>query len=172
MPIMQRSGLFLLIIGVLMIVGMALSFYGSQIITEDLVTEQSDLISGETFETIVELDPMISEYGVYVVQTTNFQENSIHIKIFDPFGSQIVSKTAESESFEDGFEISSGGEYRIAIENTGDEETVFFLAIGHLPDTSKLSVGIIGFYILIVGMIGIAGLVILAIKNRRKNRLS
>ncbi|KKL13048.1 hypothetical protein LCGC14_2529670, partial [marine sediment metagenome] len=63
MPIMQRSGLFLLIIGVLMIVGMTLSFYGSQIITEDLVTEQSDLISGETFETIVELDPMISEYG-------------------------------------------------------------------------------------------------------------
>ena len=81
MPIMQRSGLFLLIIGALMIVGMALSFYGSQIITEDLVTEQFNLISGETFETIVELDPMISEYGVYVVQTTNFQENSIHIKI-------------------------------------------------------------------------------------------
>ncbi len=54
---------------------MALSFYGSQIITEDLVTGQSNLISGETFETIVELDPMISEYGVYLVQTTNFQEN-------------------------------------------------------------------------------------------------
>lgn len=172
MPIMQRSGLFLLIIGVLMIVGMTLSFYGSQIITEDLVKEQSNLISGETFETIIELDPMISEYGVYVIQTTNFQENSIHIKIFDSFGSQIVSKTAESESFEDRFEISSGGEYRIVIENTGDGETVLFLAIGHLPDTSKLSVGIIGFYILIVGMIGIAGLVILTIKNRRKNRLS
>ncbi len=101
-----------------------------------------------------------------------FKKILIRIKIFDPFGSQIVSKTAESESFEDRFEISSGGEYRITIENTGDEETVLSLVKGHLPDTSKYSVGNIGTYILIVGMIGIVGLVILAIKNRRKNRLS
>jgi hypothetical protein len=168
---MQRSGLFLLIVGVLIIVGMTLSFYGSQIITEDLVKEQFDLISGETFETFADLDPVISESGVYVVQTTNFQENSIHVKIFDPIGSQIISKTAESESFEDRFEILSSGEYRIIIENTGSEDTTIFLAIGHLPDTSKLSVGITGFYILIVGMIGIAGLIILSIKNRRKNKV-
>jgi len=160
---MQRSGLFLLIIGVLMMVGMALSFYGSQIITEDLVKEQSDLISGETFETIVELDPMISESGIYYVQTTNFQENSIHVKIFDPFGSQIVSKTVESESFEDRFEISSGGEYRIAIENSGDEETVLFLAIGRYPDTT---VGVIGIYTIIAGFIGILGLIAWSIKRR------
>jgi len=152
-------------------VGMTLSFYGSQIITEDLVKEQFDLISGETFETFADLDPMISESGVYVVQTTNFQENSIHVKIFDPIGSQIISKTVESESFEDRFEILSSGEYRIIIENTGSEDTAIFLAIGHLPDTSKLSVGITGFYILIVGMIGIAGLIILSIKNRRKNKV-
>ncbi len=168
---MQRSGLFLLIVGVLIIVGMTLSFYGSQIITEDLVKEQFDLISGETFETFADLDPMISESGVYVVQTTNFQENSIHVKIFDPIGSQIISKTVESESFEDRFEILSSGEYQIIIENTGSEDTAIFLAIGHLPDTSKLSVGITGFYILIVGMIGIAGLIILSIKNRRKNKV-
>ncbi len=168
---MERSGLFLLIVGVLIIVGMALSFYGSQIITEDLVTEQSDLISGEIFETFADLDPMISESGVYVVQTTNFQENVINVKIFDPIGNQIISKTIESESFEDRFEILSSGEYRIIIENTGSEDTAIFLAIGHLPDTSKLSVGITGFYILVVGMIGIAGLVILTIKNRRKNKL-
>ncbi len=168
---MERSGLFLLIVGVLIIVGMALSFYGSQIITEDLVTEQSDLISGEIFETFADLDPMISESGVYVVQTTNFQENVINVKIFDPIGNQIISKTIESESFEDRFEILSSGEYRIIIENTGSEDTAIFLAIGHLPDTSKLSVGITGFYILVVGMIGIAGLVILTIKNRRKNKV-
>jgi hypothetical protein len=169
---MERSGLFLLIVGALIIVGMALSFYGSQIITEDLITEQSDLISGETFEIFADLDPIISESGVFVVQTTNFEENAIHVKIFDPLGSQLVSKTVESESFEDRFEILSSGEYRINIENTGSKDTTIFLAIGHLPDTSKLSVGITGFYILIVAMIGIAGLVVLAIKNKRKNKLS
>jgi len=169
---MQRSGIFLLIVGVLIIVGMALSFYGSQIIAEDLVTDQSDLISGEVYETFAELDPMISESGVYVVQTKNFEENSIHVKIFDPFENQIISKTVKSESFEDRFQILPIGKYRIVIENIGTQDTTIFLAIGHLPDTNKLSVGITGFYILIVGMIGIAGLVILAIKNRRKKRLS
>jgi len=165
---MQRSGLFLLIVGALIIVGMALSFYGSQLITEDLITEQAELISGETFEVIAELDPKISESGVFVVQTTDYEENAIYVKILDPFGSQLVSKPAESESFEDRFEILSGGEYQIIVENTGTKDTTIFLAIGHLPDTSKLSVGITGFYILIVGMIGIVGLVILAIKNKRK----
>lgn len=169
---MRRSGLFLLIVGVLIIVGMALSFYGSQIITQDLVIEQLDLISGETFEAFAELDPMVSESGVYAVQTKNFEENTIHVKIFDPFESQIISKMVESESFEDRFEILSGGKYRIVVENSGSKDTTIVLAIGHLPDTSKLSVGIMGFYILIVGMIGIAGLVILAIKNRKKNRPS
>lgn len=165
---MQKSGLFLLIVGALIIVGMALSFYGSQIITEDLVTEQTDLISGGEFEIFAELDPMISEHGVYVVQTTNFEENAIRVKISDPFGSQLVSKTIPTESFENRFEISAKGEYHIFIENEGKQDTTVFLAIGHLPDSSKLSVGITGFYILIVGMIGIAGLVILTIKNKRK----
>ena len=165
---MQRSGLFLLTVVALIIVGITLSFYGSQLITDELVTEQSELNSGSTFEIVVELDLSISKSGVYVVQTTNFKENSIHAKIFDPFERQIVSKIIESESFEDRFEISSSGEHRIVIENTGDEETVLFLAIGHLPDTSKLSVSITGFYILVIGMIGIAGLVIIAMRNRRK----
>ncbi|HET6518164.1 MAG TPA: hypothetical protein VFG25_08115 [Nitrosopumilaceae archaeon] len=169
---MQRTGFFLLIVGVLIIVGMALSFYGSQIITEDLVTEQTNLISGGEFEVFAELDPTISEDGVYVVQSTNFEENAIHVKISDPFGSQLISKTIPTESFEERFEILTKGEYQVMIENFGMQETTVFLAIGHLPDTSKLSVGITGFYILIVGMIGIAGLVILAIKNRRKNRSS
>lgn len=165
---MQRSGLFLIIVGGLIIVGMALSFYGSQLITGDLVTEQTKLISGGEYEIIAELDPTISEHGVYVVQTTNYEENAIQVKILDSFGSEIISKTVPTDSFEDRFEISAKGEYRITIENSGKQDATIFLAIGHLPDSSKLSVGITGFYILIVGMIGIAGLVVLAIKNRRK----
>lgn len=165
---MQRSGLFLLIVGALIIVGMALSFYGSQIITEGLVTEQTDLMAGTEFEIFAELDPNISEQGVYVVQTSNFEENTIRVKISDPFGSELVSKTVPNESFEDRFEVSTNGEYRIIVENAGEHDATIFLAVGNLPNSSKLSVGITGFYILIVGMIGIAGLVILAIKNRKK----
>jgi hypothetical protein len=40
--------------------------------------------------------------------------------------------------------------------------------IGPMPDAGKLSFGITGFYILIVGLIGIVGVGIYSIRNRRK----
>lgn len=169
---MQKSAAYLAIVGGLVAVGIALSFYGSQIVIEDLISEQTMVISGKVLEVSAELDPTISEIGVYVVQTLNFKENAIYAKIFDPFGSQIVSKLVETNSFEDRFEISTKGTYQLVVENSGTEETTIVGVIGHMPDTSKLSIGITGFYILIVGLIGMVGVGIYAIKNRRKRRFS
>ena len=104
-----------------MAVGMTMSFYGSQIIIQDLVSEQAEVIPGNSLEITVELDSSVSETGVYVVQTMNFKENSISAKISDPFGTQIISKSIESDSFEDRFEISFKGKYQLVIENFGSE---------------------------------------------------
>ena len=41
-----------------------------------------------------------------------------------------------------------------------------------MPDSGTLSVGITGFYLTIVGLIGIIGVGFYAIKNRQKNKLS
>ena len=173
---MQRSGLFLLIVGVLIVVGMGLLFYGSQIIAENLVTESANVISGESLEVISELDSSITQNGIYIVQTLNFKENSIHVKIIDPFGSQVVTKTVESESFEGSFEISVSGSYTMIIENGGNEETMIVGMMGNHPDENELSfsrnVTFTGIYLLIVGMIGLVGVGIYAVINRRKNKLS
>lgn len=160
------------IVGGIVAVGIALSFYGSQIIIEDLVSEQTEVISGGFMEVKTELDPSVSETGVYVVQTMNFKENSISAKIFDPFDSQIVSKPVETESFEDRFKISTKGTYLLVIENFGAEKTVIVGVIGHMPDKGKLSIGITGLYLLIVGLIGMVGVGIYAIKKRRKDKFS
>jgi len=165
---MQKPMVFMVIMGIIMAVGMAMSFYGSQIIVQDLVSEQAEIIPGNSLEIIVELDYSVSETGVYVVQTMNFKEDSISAKIFDPFGTQIVSKSIESDSFEDRFEISSKGKYQLVIENFGSEKTIIVGVLGHMPDKSKLSIGISGFYLLIVGMIGIVGVGIYAFKKRQK----
>ena len=165
---MQKPMVFMVIMGCIMAVGMAMSFYGSQIIIQDLVSEQAEVIPGNSLEITVELDSSVSETGVYVVQTMNFKEDSISAKIFDPFGTQIISKSIESDSFEDRFEISSKGKYQLVIENFGSEETIIVGVLGHMPDKSKLSIGISGFYLLIVGMIGMVGVGIYAFKKRQK----
>lgn len=166
---MQKAMVFMVIVGSIMAVGMAMSFYGSQIIIQDLVSEQAEVIPGNSLEITVELDSSVSETGVYVVQTMNFKENSISAKISDPFGTQIISKSIESDSFEDRFEISFKGKYQLVIENFGSEETTIVGVLGHMPDKSKLSIGIAGFYLLIVGLTGMVGVGIYVFKKRQKN---
>jgi len=165
---MQKSAIFLLVVGGLVAVGIILSFYGSQIVTKDLDTAESNVTPGNSLEFFTELDPEITQTGVYVVQTLNFQENSIHAKILDPEGSEIISKLIEKESFEGRFKIESAGHYTLIIENTGDEDTIIIGVIGHMPDAGKLSIGITGLYIVIMGLIGIIGIGIYAVKNKRR----
>lgn len=167
---MPKAGIFLTVVGALIVIGLILSFYGSQIITEELISEQKNLVPRDGFTIEAVLDPEISETGVYVVQTVNFRENSIFVRVIDPFKNQLNSKWIDKESFEDRFEILNSGTYQLVVENLGPEETNVIGVIGHMPEKSKLSVGITGLYILIVGLIGMVGMVIYSIRNRRKSK--
>ena len=174
---MQKPLVLLIIAGSLIGLGIALSFYGAQLTTENLSVQEGSVLPAESLEVLSELDPSISELGVFVVQMIAFSaepptDESITAKVFDPFGSQIVSKPIDRESFEDRFEISSSGTYRLVIENSGQEEIQIIGVIGHMPDTSTLSIGITGFYIIIVGLIGLVGIGIYAVRNRRKEKFS
>ncbi len=165
---MQKLAIFLLVVGGLVATGIVLSCYGSQVVTKDLDTAESDVSPGNSLEFFTELDPEITQTGVYVVQVLNFQENSIHAKILDPEGSEIISKLIEKESFEGRFKIGSAGHYTLIIENTGDVDTIIIGVIGHMPDAGKLSIGISGLYIIIIGLIGLVGVGIYAVKSRRR----
>jgi len=148
--------------------GIILSFYGSQVITEDFIQVDGNIGNGESIEVITELDPAINDVGVYVVQTMNFNQGDISVKIFDPSGTQMISKTVEIESFEEQFDISSKGSFRLIIENAGDNTDVIGV-IGHLPDTAKVAIGYTGFFLLVVGFFGMVVLGIYVVINRRKN---
>ena len=79
-----------------------------------------------------------------------------------------MSLPIDRESFEERFEISSKGTYQLVVENSGLEELQVVGVIGHMPDKSTISVGITGFYLLIVGLIGIVGVGIYAIRKRNR----
>ncbi len=169
---MDRPLVFLLLVGALIAAGIILSFYGSQLTTQNIIVKEENLLPDSAVEVSVELDPSVGETGVFAVLLENFEEGTISVSVFDPLGSQIISKIAEKESIEERFEITSGGKYKLEIQNSGLEEFKVIVGLGYMPDEATLSIGIISFILLIVGLIGIVGIGIYSIRNRQKNKLS
>jgi len=165
---MNRPLVFLLIVGALIAGGIILSFYGSQLTTQNIIVKEENIFPNSAVEVSVELDPSVGETGVFAVLLENFEENAISISVFDPLGSKIISKIVEKESTEERFEIISGGKYMLEIQNSGLEESKVIVGLGYMPDAATLSIGIIGFILLIVGLIGIVGIGIYSIRSRQK----
>ncbi len=165
---MQKPIVFLVIVGALLAAGVILSFYGAQLTTQDLTVKEENILSGDSLEISTELDPLKNNNGVFVIQILEDKENVLTAKISDPLGFEILSLPIDRESIEEKFEISSKGTYQLVVENSGLEDLQIVVAIGHMPDKSTISVGISGFYLLIVGLIGIVGVGIYAIRNRNR----
>ena len=98
----------------------------------------------------------------------NFNENSIYASVVDPSEIQIISILVDKESFEERFEISTAGKYVLKIENQGEVEAQIIGLIGHMPKVESFSIGITGFYLLIVGILGLGLVALYAVKNRKK----
>lgn len=165
---MQRSFGYLVVVMALIGIGIALSFYGAQLSTQNLAIEEGNIVGGEILEVSTNLDPAVSETGVFVVQTFDYEGSGISAKVIGPAGFELFSDEINTDSLEERFQIDSKGSYRLLIENFRTEEIQVAGVIGHMPDDFTLSIGITGFYILIVGLIGTAGVGIYVIKNRKK----
>ena len=164
---MQKSGILFVIVGSIVGVGIILSFYGNQVIFEDLNKGEGQVKFEENLIIPVELDNTETQTGIYAVQIINFKEG-ITAKIVDPFDKEIESQLID-EVFEGRFNIAVSGIYKLVIENTDEKEIKVFGVIGPEPDAGKKSLGFISLYILIIGLIGMVGVAIYAIKNRKKS---
>ena len=157
-----------MIVGSIVGVGIILSFYGNQVIFEDLNKGEGQVKFGKNLMIPVELDNRETQTGIYAVQIINFREG-ITAKILDPFDKEIESQLIDEEVFEGRFNIAVSGIYKLVIENTDEKEIKIFGVIGPEPDAGKKSLGFISLYILIIGLIGMVGVAIYAIKNRKKS---
>ena len=165
---MQRQGIFFVIVGSIVGVGIILSFYGNQVIFEDLIKGEGQVKFGENLIIPVELDNTKTQTGVYAIQIINFKEG-ITAKILDPFDKEIESQSINEEVFEGRFNITMPGIYKLVIENTDEKEIKIFGVVGPEPDAGKKSLVFISPWILIIGLIGVVGVAIYAIKNRKKS---
>jgi len=166
---MNRPLVFLVIVGALIAAGIILSFYGSQLTTQNIIVKEENILPDSAVQVSIELDPSVGETGVFaVVVLENFEEGIISVSVFDPLGSKIISKIAEKESTEERFEVTSGGTYKLEIKNSGLEESKVIVGLGYMPDAGTQLIGMIGFILLIVGLIGIVGIGVYSIRNRQK----
>ena len=162
---------YLVIVGIMIAIGAMLLIYGSQTITGDLVIEEGKINSLTQLEIKADLDPDINTQGVYAVQTIEGKEYDISASVIDPSQDKIRDVSINRNSFEDNFEIDVVGTYTLIISTAESEEIPLVGGIGHLPDSTGVTISIAGFIVIVLGMIGVAVIGFMIIKQR-KNKFS
>ena len=162
---------YLVIVGIMIAIGAMLLIYGSQTITGDLVIEEGKINSLTQLEIKSELDQEINTQGVYAVQTIEGKEYDISASVIDPSKDEIRDVSINRNSFEDNFEIDEAGTYTLIISTAESEEIPLVGGIGHLPDSTGVTISIAGFIVIVLGMIGVAVIGFLIIKQK-KNKFS
>ena len=162
---------YLVIVGIMIAIGAMLLIYGSQTITGDLVIEEGKINSLTQLEIKAELDPEINTQGVYAVQTIEGKEYDISAIVLDPLDVKIRDVSINRNSFEDNFEIDDAGTYTLIISTSESEEIPLVGGIGHVPDSTGVTISIAGFLVIVLGMIGVAVIGFMIIRQR-KNKSS
>ena len=162
---------YLVIVGIMIAIGAMLLIYGSQTITGDLVIEEGKINSLTQLEIKAELDPEINTQGVYAVQTIEGKEYDISAIVVDPLDVKIRDVSINRNSFEDNFEIDDAGTYTLIISTSESEEIPLVGGIGHVPDSTGVTISIAGLIVIVLGMIGVAVIGFMIIRQR-KNKFS
>jgi len=162
----------IVISAILIIIGIGLSIYESQLINENVANQQQNLLIGGSMTLTKELDPSKNQNGVYSIQITDFKEdNNIKVTVFNPADEIITSKSITKNPFQEIFPISTRGVYKIQIENQGPREVQVLAIIGNYPQNISL-LDIFGFVVVIIGLSGLAIGIMHFVKNRGKTDVS
>ena len=167
---MQKSGLIVVIFGLLIVTGLVVSLVENQITLEGINQGNGKASSIETVTVSVDLDKETTPVGIFAVQIMEFKENTISATILDPSNIEIISQKVNEETLEKEFDVFETGTYQLIIQSSDEDEIYVVGAIGSLPDADKKFIlSVIALSILIIGMIGMATVGVIGIKNRRKS---
>ena len=165
---MSNLAKFLIVVGIMIAIGAMLLIFGSQTITGDLVIEEGRINSSTELRIIAELDPDINTQGVYAIQTIEGKEYDISAIVLDPSDAKIRNISVDRNSFEDNFEIDSSGTYTLIISTPDLEDIGVVGGIGHVPDSTGVTISIVGFFIIVSGMVGVLVIGFMIIRRRKK----
>ncbi len=163
---MQKSGSTIVGSGVVIIIGLFLLVLGNQAMLEGIIQDNGKVSSEQSFSISNNFDSQTTPIGIFAVQIIEFQKNTFSVKILDPSDIEIISQEINDETIEEEFKILETGNYKLIVQSNSNEETQVFGAIGPLPDSGKKVLSFIPAYVIVAGMIGLALVGILGIKNR------
>ena len=169
---MGKASKFLVVIGVLIGIGAALLFVGSQAITSDIIIQEGQIGGINKIEIAADLDPEINSEGVFVVQTMEGSEVSLLVTILDSSDNKIITNSVITNSFEDYFDITEAGIHTLVIETTGETQVDVVGGIGHVPDALAYSISMMGFALLLIGMIGVIVVGIILVRQKKRESSS
>ena len=165
---MSNLSKYLIIVGILIAVGAMLLIFGSQTITGDLVIEEGRINESTQLSITTELDPDVNTQGVYAIQTIEGKEYDISANVLDPSDSKIRDVSVNRNSFEDNFDINDAGTYTLIISTSETEDVGVVGGIGHVPDSTGVTISIAGFIVIMIGMIGVIVIGFMIIRQRKK----
>jgi len=165
---MSNLSKYLIAVGILIAVGAMLLIFGSQTITGDLVIEEGRINESTELSITTELDPDVNTQGVYAIQTIEGKEYDISAIVLDPSDSKIRDISVNRNSFEDNFDIDDAGTYTLIISTSETEDVGVVGGIGHVPDSTGVTISIAGFIVIMTGMIGVIVIGFMIIRQRKK----
>ena len=166
---MQKSGL-IVVLGLLIVSGLVVSIVENQITLEGINQENGKISMREKLTILADFDMKETSTGVFAVQVMDFKKNTFSVKVLDPSDIEIVSQQIDSDTVEKEFDIFETGTYKLSIESSSDDEIYVAGAIGPLPDPyKKVIMSVISTSLIIIGMIGLIGIGIYEIKNRKRS---
>jgi hypothetical protein len=159
----------IIISGILVLIGIAITAYQSQTTSENLSNQQNTLAIGTQMVVTKGMNPENNQNGVYSIQITDFRsDDNVKATVIDPIGTPIITKTMTKSPIQEMFKITSSGNYTLQIENHGQREIQVLGIIGYYPQGIEVA-DISGFIALITGLSGLAVGMMYLIKNRVKS---
>ena len=167
---MQKTGLFIVIFGVLIVAGLGMSVIENQITLEGIVQGNGKVNTEHVITILVNLDKEKTPVGIFAVQIMDFKENTFSVKIIDPSDTEIISKKIDIDTVEQEFKVLNSGNYELIIQSSDYKESYVAGAIGPLPDAGKkLIITSSSTLCIIIGMGGLGIVAIYEIRNKRKS---
>ena len=167
---MQKTGLVIVIFGILIVAGLATSVVENQVTLEGIVQGNGKVNSAQIVTISVNLDKDETPIGIFAVQVMEFKENTFSVKMLDPVGMEIISEKINEDTIEQEFKVFDSGKYELIIESSDNKESYVAGAIGPLPDANKkFIITSSSTLCIIIGMSGLGIVAIYEIKNKRKS---
>ena len=129
----QKTGLFIVIFGILIVAGLATAVIENQITLGDITQGNGKVNLAQVITISADLDKNETPIGIFAVQIMQFKENTFSAKVLDPSGIEIISEKIIEDTLEQEFKVSDSGKYELIIQSSDDEESYVKIITKWIP---------------------------------------